>query len=138
VIISSAFSFLFGHCQHIVKFFASFLNIGPWGDNLGNFSLHDFSRDRVCGLLGNSDFVAVLNEFGDVFIYAMMRNSRHRDGMFSVFIFAREDEVKDFVANMSVFKKGFVEIPDTKKKHTVKVLLFHLLILLHCGGKLHR
>lgn len=131
-------TFLFSHRDHIVTFFAVFLDVGTWGDDLGDFSLHDFSRGGLGGLFGDGDFVAVLDEFGDVFIDAMMGDSCHGDGVLGVFVFAGEDEVKDFMADVGVFEEGFVKVPDTEEEDAIEVLLFHLLVLLHGGGEVHK
>ena len=56
-------------------------------------SLYDFSRNRISGLLSNGDFIALGNEPRNVFFHAMIRDSRHRNRIFRIFIFGSNDEI---------------------------------------------
>ena len=77
--------------EHIIEIFGSFLNIGSWCDNLSDFTLNEFSWFWICNLLCNRNFVSMLNEFRNIFIYAVMWNSCHRNWIFCSFVFGSEN-----------------------------------------------
>ena len=104
----------------------------PGGNNLGDFPVHDFSRNRLGGLLADGDPPSLLDELGDIVFGSMVRYTAHGNAPS-----LGESDVKEAGGLLGVFKEHLVEIPEPEKeKYVVGKRTAHRLILRHHRGEL--
>ena len=103
-----------------------------------HITLHNpFCLFRVFDLFTDGNLVSFANHAGKIQIHCMIGNAGKRNRVSRrVFGAGSQHQVKFTGTNLGIFKKGLIEIPHPHKEHTVRILFFEHLDLLHCRGEL--
>ena len=112
-----------------------FVDIGSGSDDGRDTSLDDLSGLGLAYLVSDSYFVSCFDEFGDIFVGTVIGHACHRDRMVRSLVLRCEDEIQELATELSIFPEYFIEISQTKKKNTIRVLFLEIDVLLHSGSE---
>ena len=104
---------------------------GGGGDDLGDFSLYDFSGLGLAGLFCDGDTFVRFDEFCDVALSGVMRDPTHGD-----VISLGKGDVEDASRGLGVLKEHFIEVAEAiEKKDVFRQGSPHGHVLSHHGGQ---
>ena len=90
----------------------------------------------ILHLFADSDFVAVFHKTGQITVYCVIGYAAHGSALRKTAAFSGECQFKLPGNSDSVVKKHFVEITETVKEQTVRILMLGAQIVLHHGREL--
>ncbi len=111
------------------------VDISGRSDDGRDASLDDLSGLGLAYLVSDSYFVSCFDEFGDIFVGTVIGHACHRDRMVRSLVLRCEDEIQELATELSIFPEYFIEISQTKKKNTIRVLFLEIDVLLHSGSE---
>ena len=114
---------------------SGFVDIGSGSDDGRDASLDDLSGLGFAHLVSDSYFVSCFDEFGDILVGTVIGHACHRDGMVRSLVLRCEDEIEELATELSIFPEYFIEISQTKKKNTIRILFLQIDVLLHSGSE---
>ncbi len=112
------------------------INEGAGGHHPGNFPLHQpLCQGWVFHLLADGYLVSPFNEAVDVAFGAVVGDAAHRRPLRKAALPAGEGQLQLLGNQKGILEEHLVEIPQPEEENLVPVLLLHLQILPHHGGK---
>ena len=104
-------------------------------DDPDDIALHKPLRQlRVLHLFTDSHLVASADQFGQIPLDCMIRDSAHRCALLESACLSRQGDLKLFGCRQRIVKKHFIKISQPVKEDTVLILFLCLHVLLHHGS----
>ena len=101
-------------------------------DDPDHITLHQpFAQRRVCHLLTDCNFIALVHQAFQIEFYAVVRHAAHRRTFFQTAFLSGQCQFQFSGHQNGIFKEHLIEVSQPEKEDTVIVFFFGCCVLLH-------